>query len=315
MMAGPGTGDGAEPPDSGHSPRDAALAWFVRLESGDANAADRAAFARWLAQDPAHRREYAHLSDVWGDLDRVPDPRMTSRRPAVTRRRLLAGAAAAAAAIGVVPVIGTDTIRTGTGDRRSLTLEDGSSVDLDAASAVVPDFSLSDRRVRLSEGRARFTVASGRDRPFTVTCGGHSVTTRDAVFLVHQRADAVVVAVEQGMVAVARQGIHQDHVTAGSCRSYGPDGSGTPVPDGVAIETAWRRGRLVFRNQPLEAVVADLNRYHPARILLWGRSLADLRVDGSVDITRPDMALNAIVSTLPVRTQHPLPGLILLRAA
>lgn len=315
MTVGPGSDDGAEPPDSGHNPRDAALAWFVRLESGDANATDRTAFARWLARDPSHRQEYARLSGVWSDLDRVPDPRVATRRPVVTRRRLLAASAAAAAAFGIVPAIGTAAIRTGTGDRRSLTLEDGSSVDLDAASAVVPDFSPSDRRVTLSEGRARFTAAPGRERPFTVACGDHGVTTRDAVFLVHRRAGAVVVAVEQGTVTVARHGIHQDHVTAGACRIYGPDGSGTPVPDGVAIETAWRQGRLVFRDQPLEAVVADLNRYHPARILLWGRSLADLRVDGSVDITRPDMALTAIVRTLPVRTQHPLPGLILLRAA
>lgn len=300
--------------DREDSPRDAALAWFVRLESGDADAGQRADFARWLAHDPVNRREYERLAGVWRDLDRVPDPRPARRRPAVSRRGVLAGAAAAAAAMAVTPVIGTGTIRTGTGERRSLTLDDGSLVDLDAGSGIAPAFTPAGRRVRLVDGRARFTPAAGRDRPFTVTCGDHSVTTRAAVFTVHGHTEGVVVAVEHGTVEVACRGIHQAHLGAGACRIHGTDGPGTPVPDGVAIESAWRQGRLVFRDQPLAAVVADLNRYHPARIVLWGAALAGLRVDGTVDITRPDTALNAIARTLPVRMQQPVPGVILLRA-
>lgn len=304
-------------PDTDNSPRNAALAWFVRLESGDADAGQRADFARWLAQDPAHRREYERLAGVWRDLDRVPDPRPARRRSAVTRRGLLAGAGAAAAvavAVAFTPVIGSGTIRTGTGERRSLTLDDGSLVDLDAGSGITPAFTPADRRVRLVDGRARFTAAAGRDRPFTVTCGDHSVTTRDAAFTVHGHTEGVVVAVEHGTVEVARHGIHQATLGAGACRIHGAAGPGTPVPDGVTIESAWRQGRLVFRDQPLAAVVADLNRYHPARIVLWGAALAGLRVDGTVDITRPDTALNAIARTLPVRMQQPVPGVILLRA-
>ena len=302
-------------PERDDSPQDAALAWFVRLESGDADAGQRADFSCWMAQDPAHRREYQRLAGVWRDLDRVPDPRPARRRSAVTRRGLLAGAAAATAvAMALSPVIGTGIIRTGTGERRSLTLDDGSLVDLDAGSGITPAFTPADRRVRLVDGRARFTAAAGRDRPFTVTCGNHSVTTRDAVFTVHGHTEGVVVAVEHGTVEVAHRGIHQATLGAGACRIHGTDGPGTPVPDGVAIESAWRRGRLVFRDQPLAAVVTDLNRYHPARIVLWGTALAGLRVDGTVDITRPDTALNAIVRTLPVRMQQPVPGVILLRA-
>ncbi|CCD02544.1 protein of unknown function (plasmid) [Azospirillum baldaniorum] len=96
-------------PDLPDTPRDAALAWFVRMESGDADAADRRAFHAWLAQDPAHRREYDRLAGLWGDLDRVPDPRK-ERRAAPTRRRFLAlgavgGAAACAAALGGAVVL------------------------------------------------------------------------------------------------------------------------------------------------------------------------------------------------------------------
>jgi len=307
----------------GASPRDAALAWFVRLQSGDAGPADRAAFADWLAQDPAHRREYEALGGLWADLDGVPDPRRRARPPsrssAPTRRRILMGGGAALAAGVAGLAVTTDAwrggVRTGTGERRSLALDDGSVVELDAGSALRVEFTNQERRLRLTEGRAQFVVARDPDRPFVVACVNGRVEALGTVFVVHRHPDSVVVAVEAGSVALSVAGAPPARLAAGQCRSYGPGGPGPLLRDGVAAETAWRRGRLVFQDQRLEDVVADLNRYHPARILLWDAALADLRVDGSVDIARPDAALNAIARTLPVRTLRPIPSLILLRSA
>ncbi|PWC46151.1 hypothetical protein TSA6c_04450 [Azospirillum sp. TSA6c] len=323
------SGRDGRPPEPSGDPREAALAWFVRLESGDADTADRAAFADWLARDPAHRQEFDRLSGVWDDLDRLPDPRMPTPRlpdprravrPQPTRRRLLAfgvgGAAACAAGLGgTVALTGwPGEIRTGTGERRSLALADGSSVELDAGSALAVEFSAAERRVRLIDGRARFAAAPDPGRPFAVACADGSVTMVDATVTVHRRPDDVVVAVEKGTATLAAGNRPPVHLAAGHCRSYGPDGPGPLLRDGLAAETAWRQGRLVFQAQPLDAVVADLNRYHPARILLWDRPLAALRVDGSVDIARPDAALNAIIRTLPVRTMRPFPGLVIIRS-
>jgi len=55
--------------------RDQALAWFVRMNSGDATQADAARFSAWLGEDPRHRREYDRLGGIWSDLDVLPDPR------------------------------------------------------------------------------------------------------------------------------------------------------------------------------------------------------------------------------------------------
>ncbi|MBP2309499.1 DUF4880 domain-containing protein [Azospirillum melinis] len=323
------TGRDGRPPEPSGDPREAALAWFVRLESGDADAADRAAFADWLARDPAHRQEFDRLSGVWSDLGSLPDPRMPTPRlpdprravrPQPTRRRLLAfamgGAAACAAGLGGTVVLTgwPGEIRTGTGERRSLALADGSSVELDAGSALAVEFSAAERRVRLIDGRARFVAAADPGRPFAVACADGSVTMVDATVTVHRRPDDVVVAVEKGTATLAAGNRPPVHLAAGHCRSYGPDGPGPLLRDGLAAETAWRQGRLVFQAQPLDAVVADLNRYHPARILLWDSPLAALLVDGSVDIARPDAALNAIVRTLPVRTMRPFPGLVIIRS-
>ncbi len=65
--------------------------------------------------------------------------------------------------------------------------------------------------------------------------------------------------------------------------------------DGVAA------GKLIFRDRPLDDVVADLNRYREGRIVIADRSLAMLRLDGIFDTARPDAALEAMINTLPVR--------------
>lgn len=310
-----------EQPALPDDPRDAALAWFVRLESGDAGPADRRALALWLAQDPAHRREYDRLAGVWGDLDRVPDPRK-DRRTVTTRRRLLAfgaagGAAACAAALGGAVVLTgwPGDVKTGIGERRTMALADGSVITLDAASTLSIDFTAEERRIRLTEGRAHFVAAPNPDRPFVVTCANGHVSTADASFVVHRCPDSVVVAVESGTASLTAGTASPLPIAAGQSRSYGPDGPSPLLNQGVAVESAWRQGRLVFQAQPLDAVIADLNRYHPDRIVLWDRPLAGLRFDGSVDISRPDAALNAILRMLPLRMSRPFPGLVIIRSA
>ncbi|NUB17344.1 DUF4880 domain-containing protein [Azospirillum brasilense] len=292
----------------------------MHMESGGPAGAARRAFHSWLAQDPAHRREYDRLAGLWGDLDRVPDPRK-DRRAAPTRRRFLAfgamgGAAACAAALGGVAVLTgwPGDLKTGIGERRTVALDDGSVLTLDADRAVAVAFTAGERRVRLTEGRAHFVTAPDPGRPFVVTCADGRITTADASFVVHRCLDSVVVAVESGTASLTTGKEPPLPIAAGQSRSYGPDGPGPLLSQGVAVENAWRHGRLGFQGQPLDAVIRDLNRYHPARIVLWDRPLAGLRFDGSVDIGRPDAALNAILRTLPLRTLRPVPGLVIIRS-
>ncbi|CAO3426711.1 FecR family protein [Azospirillum doebereinerae] len=326
--------NGDRPVSNGDAVREEALAWFVRRQSGDADSAlspaERTAFEDWLARDPAHRREYDRLTGLWADLGALPDPRRSkpprlaprqgkarAASPVLSRRRILAGGAACAAALAAVTVLPTwrNTVRSGTGERRTLALDDGSTVELDAGSALTMDFSQSERRAALSAGRARFAVAPDAGRPFVVSSANGVVETSGAVFVVHRRPDGAVVAVEDGTLALSVNGAAPERLTAGHCRPYCADGLRPPIEGGVAMETAWRQGRLVFQDQRLETVVADLNRYHPAHILLWDDSIAGLRVEGSVDIARPDAALKAITRTLPVRTVQLSPYLVVLRSA
>lgn len=305
--------------------RDQGLEWFVRINSGEASAADHAVFEAWLAADPAHGREIDTLAGLWTDLGRIPDPRprVAPRVPLFGRRRVLAGGLAVAGLGGVVALTGlppalTSDIWTGTGELRTVTLEDGTRIDLDAGSALSLAFSPSMRVVSLDRGRALFTVAKDPARPFRVAAGPGRSTALGTQFVVHRWADEVTIAVTESAVSVAAAGtggMAEARVVAGEQVSYGPAGLGIVRKADGQVETAWRRGKLVFEDRPLRQVVAELGRYRSGSIAMTDGALAELRVSGIFDVSDPDAALDAITRTLPVRVVSLTRYLVVLRPA
>jgi transmembrane sensor len=306
--------------------RDEALVRFVRMNSGDATVSDCADLESWLQRDPRNRQEFERLAGVWADLEALPDPRHARAAAGLSRRRLLRGTVALtglAAGIGVLvagglPEAVAADLRTGTGERRTASLADGSQVELDAGSALAVDFTPQLRRLRLLSGRALFTVAADPDRPFEVACAGGAVRALGTVFVVHRRAVDVAVSVAESAVSVAMPAVAPTmpavRLAAGQRLVYGPSGIGPVALASTAIETAWRRGKLAFEDRPLGDVVVDLNRYRRGRIVIWDQALIDLRVDGIFDTADPDAALDGIVRTLPVQILHVSSYLAVLRS-
>lgn len=209
-----------------------AAAWIERLKS--AGAQERAEFARWLRQSPAHVREVL-LATSWNvvlqnmghghklDLDRygaalarniVELPR---RRPAPSRRALAlrwpwVAAMSVSAAIVLAVVLGAlpflrealwSEYETSVGEQRSVTLADGSVVSLNARSTLRVDFSPAARDVYLKEGQALFSVTHDSARPFRVHAANGVVQAIGTKFDVHRLLDRVEVAVLEGRVKVA----------------------------------------------------------------------------------------------------------------
>lgn len=322
-------------PDSPHADIDQqALAWFVRLQSGATSAAERAGFDAWVARDPAHRRAVDRLAALWSDLDAVADPRrivvpLPAARAAPgrfmpSRRQFLAAGTAAAACAGLVYWTGataflTSDFRTATAGRRRVDLPDGSQVELDADTAIAVDFTTARRRVDLQQGRAYVFVADADSRPFDVVCADGVTTAQSAAFVIHRRARDVAVAVVEGTASVAwprrAASATEARLFADQRLAYGPTGLGAVENTTGRSDLAWRNGRLVFEDQPLRQVIADLNRYREGAIVVLDSGLLDLRISGTFDIRQPDRVLDAIRSTLPVRSVALTRFLVVLRAA
>lgn len=303
--------------------RDEALAWFVRMNSGDATEADRARHAAWLAADLRHRQEYAKLGGIWSDLDAVRDPRSITPMPPVTpvisRRMVLSGSIAAGLAGGYLALNGLpDFLQsdeyTGTGETRRATLEDGSTVDLDADTAFALEFDNQVRGIHLQRGRAFFDVAAD-PRPFRVRAEGGIITALGTRFSVHLWDGSTTIAVEEHAVTVQSTGLGEVRVEEGERISFGNGAPGTVEPFDAYIETAWLRGKLIFEDRPLRQVLADVNRYRSGTIQVTSDRLLDMRVSGIFDISNPDGVLEAIENTLPVRSTHVTRYLVVLRPA
>lgn len=67
------------------------------------------------------------------------------------------------------------------------------------------------------------------------------------------------------------------------------------------METAWRRGKLIFNRRPLGDVVAEIERYRSGTIIIAGNRLRALEVTGVFNLDDPEALLRTIEETLPVR--------------
>jgi transmembrane sensor len=94
------------------------------------------------------------------------------------------------------------TYSTDIGERRSITLADGSTVDLNARSRIRIEFSGTERLVELLDGQALFQVAKDKSRPFVVRSGDATVRAVGTQFDVYRKANGTTVTVLEGRVAV-----------------------------------------------------------------------------------------------------------------
>lgn len=209
---------------------------------------------------------------------------------------------------------------TAAGQHRKLELSDGSSIDLGAKTSVSVSYAANRRTVVLDRGEALFHVAHDRQRPFVVVAGQGAITAVGTAFNVRRDDDRVVVSVTEGKVTVAQQRAfspRREIAAAFSASKLPPvsttlargqqvayDGRGElgavqrADPD---IATAWRDGRLQYRNEPLKYVVIDINRYSRRQIMLGDRSTEELVFTGTVFQDQIDEWLRGLEDIFPVQ--------------
>ncbi|MFG8564545.1 FecR domain-containing protein [Pseudomonas paraeruginosa] len=309
--------------------RQQAAEWAVRLDGGDLDRARREALDGWLAADPRHPPALALAQQTWRQLGLLAEPVATApalsvakaprcrwgrrkgwRRGAVAAVLLLALGGAWNERDGGVVWLADHA--TGKGEVRTLRLADGSVVELDAQSAIDVAYDSRERRVRLIEGGAIFRAAprdAWEPRPFVVESAGGNIRALGTRFLVSRNADgSVQVGVLEHRVAVAlehpRTGtVGRRELGEGESLRYSAEGGVEAPLDGRLDDlTSWRRGLLVFDDQPLGEVVARLNRYRPGHLLVAPGALAQRRVSGVFRVADLEASLQSISDELGVHS-------------
>lgn len=291
-----------------------ATRWYVLLRSGQATAGDWQRYQLWRAADPRHDALCRQLETRLG-VFQIPQAQGVSGQllqqaldaPSSRRQVLqvaLVGAGVAAGATWLAKPLGvpladlTADIRTGTGERRTVTLDDGSELSLNAQSAADIQFDPQRRLVRLREGELLARVAGDRVRPFMIQTDQARLRAYGNRLLVRERAGQGQVVALNGAVEIDSQNGERLQLAAGHEVHYDRAGFG-PVQASSSGATAWVDGFLQVRDRPLSEVIEALRPYHNG-VLRLDPSVAGLRVSGLYRLDNPQQILDTLARTLPI---------------
>jgi transmembrane sensor len=245
------------------------------------------------------------------------------------RRPFLAIAAAALlAAVGVVsyralipsPVSQGEFV-TRTGEHRQIELADGSHVTLGAHSRLSVDLKPDARDLHLGAGEAYFSVAKDARRPFVVRALNGQIVALGTAFNVRSVEGRVTVTVTEGSVKVTDASVRTAALSSALPEpmqrlSRGEQLTYRQAKDSFAAaaekvehvdvnESArWREGWLVYRDEPLKYVIADILRYTNLHVEVAALA-ADVQFSGAVfrdDIDEWILALPEVASVSVERT-------------
>lgn len=287
-----------------------ALEWFARIKDEKATLEDQCAFAAWMAADPAHSVAFERAQALWDRFDIIKPEYERLRKSGRLRRRdvLLGGLAAAIIAPGTYLLTRPGAFSdhtTGIGERRIVTLPDGSTAELGSYSALSVDYTEHERRLTLDRGQAFFVVARDASRPFIVGAGVGSTHALGTQFDVKLVDDAVTVTVVEHSVSVHIPSAVPVEISEGWQVSYDAAGIAPPHQIDIATAQAWRQDRIVFEDVPLRDVLRELERYRRGRIVLMDDSIGNIPVTAIFETRKADAALRTIAETLPIRVLNP----------
>jgi len=287
---------------------------------------ERGDFVDWLRESPVHvaetlriqrlasaLAEFPDWSKVAGSTPVAPDkvvslpplhPMVHPRRFTIPRRARIAAVVAGVALFGgaafwIQRDLTITEIRTHVGERREITLKDGSVVRLSPNTDLQVQMQPKLRSVVLERGEAVFRVAKDAARPFVVSAARARVRAVGTIFAVARSGDNVVVTVTEGRVTVAP--------SDANVRGNTPGGTANPIalqanervsisPVGTASQVRrvavtrvpeWDEDQLVFENARVADVVSRFNRRNRVQIHIADQTLGSRTVSGIFDSDDP----------------------------
>ena len=339
--------------------------WDARVRSPDCASADRTRFAEWRDASPEHREAFERLQTVLTTLRRnlvraevraIRDESLRAEKSSSPSKRTFA-AAAAIATLTVATALWTtlpdrfqraplreslamtesllgwqrsDIYETDVGQRSISTLQDGSSVELDARTRVKVVLSERARNVELVYGQALFHVAHDAKRPFIVRAADREITALGTQFDVRLDGTSVRVTLIEGKVKVSGEpsqnaaylmpgqqliaripGSHGKMVgnfathSSGSQRDFtASDGDALVRDVDIGKVTGWRDGRIFLEDLSLAEAVAEMNRHSPVQISVADPEIASLRVNGMFRAGEPQAFVAALEQYFPIVARH-----------
>jgi len=314
-----------------------AQAWVRKLHSGAATQWEAQTFRRWRDASPLHQAAFLEARAQWRllqpalqklattNVEAANYHRQTLRGPRLSRRTFLGAVTSTAAVAGVAgmavysplgfwPAVGdwNADYRTATGEQRTVTLPNQVSVTLNTRTSM--------RRVAQDPGEVGLDLVSGEaafeispaSRAFSVVAGaGRSISAESARFEVRHLEGRVCVTCLDGRVRIEHPAGHR-LLQAQQQAIYSEQSISSISGIDPEAVSAWRRGELVFKQTPLAAVVEEINRYRPGRVMLIAEAVSDKTLSARFMVERLDLALLQIQHSFDLTARSFPAGMLVL---
>jgi len=304
-----------------------ASGWIVRIKAHDATERDRIDFQAWLDADPDHPKAYAKLERTWGAVQSLQHLKGRAAANDTAPKRLSWRNPALAIAASVILAIGAyawfaqrpDTItaqqvETAPGELRTITLADGSTIELSGGSEVSVEVTDSERRVQLTSGYALFDVAHDPSKPFMVHTPRGDIRVLGTSFVIRVTDTQVRTTVLRGSVsgAAPRAGLlsvlgSSEPVAATVNEEIVLDEDGAQViPIAAEIiprRLAWQEHMLAFDGETLNEAIAEVSRQTGWSFELEDPALGRMRVGGYV-AADPEAFIGLMSSSLNLKARR-----------
>lgn len=297
-----------------------AIQWMLRLREGGHNPALQQQCEQWRDAHHEHELAWQRVISLHQDLNlrAVPGAGVALQALETSERRLhrrqalklLSGIALAGSAAWLGKDLQaldgwTSDYATGTGERRSFPLPDGSLLQLNTRSAADLAFDDRQRLIRLKHGELMLTcsAAQAQGRPLLVQTQDALLEGFDGRFVVRQDSDCTRVSVSHGKVAIHRPG-NGPLQWISSGQQWRLDGQGAhPMTHEDMDAGAWTEGLIVTRDMRLADFIAEVGRYRPG-YLGCSEEIAELRLSGVFRLADTDELLALLPQTLPIRLRQ-----------
>ncbi|MDD5275180.1 MAG: FecR family protein [Methylovulum sp.] len=294
-----------------------AVAWFARLRASDVSREEKATFADWLRQTPAHQQAFDEICLLWGDTQLKQAlgeaEKKTSTKKGWAGHCRFQLPLLMAACLALVFVFRTDIAvlfqadyATGIGKQQTVRLEDGSYVMLNTNSAIKVAMGDKQRTVELLRGEAFFDVKPDAHRPFIVY-GDHSTTrVLGTRFFVYEKHNSDEVKVLSGNVRVSNAERTEESVLLHDRDGVSVNRAGFSKTNRLdtKLTTSWIDGYLVFQDMALADVIEQIQRYRNGVVIFRDGSLRQFKINGRINLHDPAHILETLENTLAVKFTH-----------
>lgn len=247
------------------------------------------------------------------------------------------------------PAVTTARYDTAVGEQKTVLLPDGSEVVLNTNSRLGVRYSGQARVLRLYRGEIHVSVAEDRARPLSVVAGDRIVQAVGTSFSVEiTDEDHVELMVTEGKVVVGVRPVglaptqpppapggappddnldeiasppvlaqsKDNTVEAGQTLMLGaPDEKIVPVtPEDIEVKLSWKQGSLIFRSEPLDQALREVERYTTVQFVLLDEELKTRTLSGRFRAGDVDALLASLEANFQIVHRYEGDNRVLLRS-